>query len=275
MTPDHHPYLAAPGPRAFAHRGWHIGDLAGLENSLASFRRAALEGYRYMETDVQVTSDGVVVVHHDRDLDRTTDRTGRVSDLPWSEVRRARIGGTEPISRLEDVLEELPEARFNIDIKIDAALDPFLRVIERTGSLDRVAAASFSTRRLARLRRRVSPAKLATAMSPCSVHTLWLHARVPRVGLSGMLTGLMAQVPPGYGWFELVDDRFVRAAHRLGTEVHVWTINDATRMRTLLDRGVDGIVTDRPDLLREVLCERGRWYGPCGQGHEPCLASAS
>ncbi|WP_245818810.1 glycerophosphodiester phosphodiesterase family protein [Haloechinothrix alba] len=258
-----HPYLAVPGHRAFAHRGWHIGDLDGMENSLASFRRASAEGYRFIETDVQVTADGVVVVHHDSELDRTTDRSGQVSSLRWAEVSRARIGGIEPVSRLEDVLEELPEVLFNIDVKIDAAVEPFVRVIERTGAIDRIGAAAFSGRRLARLRRLAGP-KLATAMSPWSVHTLWSESRFRAARLGRRITGLMAQVPPSYGRFALLDERFVRTAHRSGAEVHAWTINTPLQMRRLLDMGVNGIVTDRPDLLRAVLRERGLWASPAG-----------
>lgn len=253
-----HPYLTAPRIRAFAHRGWHIGDLAGMENSLSSFRRAVTEGFRYLETDAQVTSDGVVVLHHDADLERTTDRAGRIDSLPWSEVQRARIRGVEPISRLEDALEELPEAYFNIDIKNDAAVDPFLRAIEHTGAIDHVAAAAFSSFRLARLRRRGGP-KLATALSPIAVHLLWSESRLGLARLGSVARGLMAQVPTKYGRLALVDERFVRTAHALGVEVHVWTINEAQNMRLLLDMGVDGIVTDRPDVLRSILTERGLW----------------
>ena len=110
-------FLGGSGPRAFAHRGWHIGALAGLENTIASFRRAYDEGYRYLETDVRATADGQLVVFHDSRLDRVTDRQGAIAELPWSVVRQARVGGTEPIPLLADVFDELPDAMFNIDAK--------------------------------------------------------------------------------------------------------------------------------------------------------------
>ncbi|MQA64074.1 MAG: glycerophosphodiester phosphodiesterase [Actinophytocola sp.] len=251
-------YLATPLPRAFAHRGWHIDDLDGFENSLPAFRRAAHEGYLHLETDVQVTSDGVVVVHHDAGLDRTTDRHGMITSLPWSEVRRARIAGTEPISRLEDVLEELPEARFNIDVKCDAAVEPFIEVIQRTNAIDRIAAASFSARRLGRIRKLGGP-KLVMAMGPLSAGVIWLNGRVPRIPLGRLAQGAMAQVPIRYGQLPVVNEAFVAAAHRMGVEVHVWTVDEADQMRSLLDMGVDGIVTDRPDVLRDVLRARDAW----------------
>jgi glycerophosphoryl diester phosphodiesterase len=253
-----HPYLAGALPRAFAHRGWHLDDLDGMENSLSSFRRAVAEGYHYVETDVHATSDGVVVLHHDAALDRTTDGRGLISAQPWSAVRRAKIGGREPVARLEDALEDLPEARFNIDIKSSQAALPFLATIERTGAYERVAAASFSDTRLAKLRKLAGP-KLLTSMGPGAVAALRARSWVPwlRAGFLGQ--GAMAQVPVRQGPLTVVDRSFLRTAARAGVEVHTWTINDQAEMRRLLDLGVQGIVSDRPDLLREVLIERGAW----------------
>ncbi|MGZ3145406.1 glycerophosphodiester phosphodiesterase [Lentzea chajnantorensis] len=251
-----HPYLAGPHPRAFAHRGWHLDDLTGMENSLSSFRRAAREGYHYVETDVHATSDGEVVVHHDHTLDRTTDGEGVVSALPWARVRDARVGGREPIARLADVLEELPETFFNIDVKADNAVEPVVTLLRKTGALHRVCLASFSDHRLARLRR-LGGAGLLTSMGPRSAGALWAARRVPFAGLA--VRGQVAQVPRSQGRLTVVDRRFVAAAHKRALEVHVWTIDDEADMRALLDLGVDGLVTDRPDVLRDVLRSRGDW----------------
>ncbi|WP_253864748.1 glycerophosphodiester phosphodiesterase [Prauserella halophila] len=253
-----HPYLDDTLPRALAHRGWHVGELDGLENSLPAFRRAAEEGYRYVETDVHTTSDGVVVVHHDALLDRTTDGTGPISEQPWDAVRRAKIDGRVSVSRLEDLLEELPDVRFNIDVKADDAVEPFVRALERTDAFDRVGAAAFSDSRLARLRA-LGGDRLLTACGPRSVAVLWANGWVPFLRLGGLSHGAMAQVPRRQGRMTLVDRAFVRAASRAGVEVHVWTVDDADEMRALLDQGVHGIVTDRPDVLRDVLQERGEW----------------
>jgi hypothetical protein len=140
-------YLDGPPPRAFAHRGWHVDDLSGLENSMPAFRRAYDEGFRYLETDVHATADGRLVAFHDLSLDRVTDRVGPIATLPWSEVSRARIAGTEPIPLLADLLEEFPDARFNIDAKADPAVGPLAELIRRTGTGDRVCLGSFSDRR--------------------------------------------------------------------------------------------------------------------------------
>lgn len=251
-----HPYLAGPRPRAFAHRGWHVDDLTGMENSLSSFRRAVQEGYRYIETDVHATADGEVVVHHDETLDRTTDGHGRVADLPWTEVRLARVGGREPIARLADVLEELPETFFNIDVKSDSAVEPIIALLRKAKALQRVCLASFSDNRLARLRRQGGP-QLLTSMGPRSAGALWAAGRIPFAGLA--VRGQVAQVPVSQGRLKVVDEKFVKAAHRRALEVHVWTIDDEADMRALLDLGVDGLVTDRPDVLRQVLRSRNSW----------------
>lgn len=257
-VPTLFPYLADPLPRAFAHRGWHLGDLEGMENSLSAFRQAVTEGYRYVETDVHATSDGVVVVHHDAALDRTTDGSGLIGQQTWAQLRTVKIGGREPLSRLEDVLEELPQARFNIDVKADQAVEPFVRTVERAGAYDRVAAASFSDARLARIRRLAGP-KLVTAMGPRAVAVMWANGFLPLISLRALARGAMAQVPVRQGRLKVVDKAFLRQATRVGVEVHTWTVDDPAEMRLLLDLGVHGIVTDRPDLLREVLCERGSW----------------
>ncbi|MEV0679326.1 glycerophosphodiester phosphodiesterase family protein [Actinosynnema sp. NPDC050436] len=257
MTANH-PYLSGPHPRPYAHRGWHLDDLDGMENSLAAFRRAAREGYRYLETDVHATADGVVVVHHDDTLDRTTDGVGPVAAQPWSAVSRAKVGGREPVTRLADLLEELPDALLNVDVKADHAVQPVVDLLHAAKALHRVCLASFSDARLARLRALAGP-DLMTSMGPRSAGALWACGRVPALRLP--VAGRIAQVPATQGRLTVVDGRFVRAAHHRGLEVHVWTVDTADRMTALLDTGVDGLVTDRPDVLRDVLTARGQWAG--------------
>jgi glycerophosphoryl diester phosphodiesterase len=256
-----HDYLAGPYPRAFAHRGWHVGDLNGMENSLSAFRRAVDEGYRYLETDVHTTADGVVVVHHDDALDRTTDAHGIIERLPWKSVSSAKIGGREPVCRLEDLLEELPDALLNIDVKTDDAIEPVAETLRRTNTVNRVCLASFSDSRLQRLRRHVGP-KLMTSMGPRSVAALWTAGRIWAPRAWRAIRGRMAQVPVNQGRLRVVDQRLITAAHQRGMEVHVWTIDDPGQMNQLLDLGVDGLVTDQPGVLRDVLRARGAWPAP-------------
>jgi glycerophosphoryl diester phosphodiesterase len=246
------PVLDHPGPLAFAHRG---GASDAPENTLPAFAHAVDLGYRYVETDVHVTADGVLVAFHDDHLDRVTDGTGLIADQPWREVRRAMVDGLEPIPLLEDVLGTWPALRVNVDPKHDAAVEPLAEVLQRTAAVERVCVGAFSDARLDRLRRLVGP-RLCTALGPDDVARL----RTDREGDGpGEVAGACAQVPTSYGEVTIVDERFVADAHDRGIQVHVWTIDDEEEMVRLLDLGVDGIMTDRPAVLKAVLEARGEW----------------
>ncbi|WP_327347061.1 glycerophosphodiester phosphodiesterase [Streptomyces europaeiscabiei] len=248
-----HPYLDHPGPIAFAHRG---GAADGLENTMAQFRRAVESGYRYIETDVHATLDGKLVAFHDSTLDRMTDGSGRIADLPWKEIGHARVAGVEPVPLFEDLLEAFPEVRWNVDIKAEPALHPLLNLIARTDSWDRVCVGSFSESRVARAQRLAGP-RLATSYGASGV--LGLRLRSWGVPASVRRSAVAAQVPRAQSGVPVVDHRFVRAAHARGLHVHVWTVNEPQSMHRLLDLGVDGIMTDHIDTLRKVLEDRGTW----------------
>ncbi|MEU3979826.1 glycerophosphodiester phosphodiesterase [Streptomyces sp. NPDC026672] len=252
-TPGRHPYLDHPGPIPFAHRG---GAADGLENTEAQFRRAVGLGYRYIETDVHATADGRLVAFHDETLDRVTDGAGRIGDLPWDVVARARVGGREPVPLFEELLETFPEVRWNVDIKAEPALRPLLDLIERTDSYDRVCVGSFSEARVLRAQRLAGP-RLATSFGTRGV--LSLRLRSWGLPASVRRSAVAAQVPESQSGVPVVDARFVRAAHARGLQVHVWTINEPERMHRLLDLGVDGIMTDHIDTLRKVMEDRGVW----------------
>jgi glycerophosphoryl diester phosphodiesterase len=260
VIPVRHPFLDGPFPRAFAHRGWHVGELAGMENSLAAFRRAVAEGYHYLETDVHATRDGVVVVMHDPTLDRTTDRSGEIRRLDWRMVRKARVNGREPVCRLADLLEELPDARLNIDVKADSAVGPVFDLLRRTSAWHRVCLASFSEWRL-RWLRKAAGSRLLTSMASASVAALRLRSLCPVPPITAPIIGELAQLPVRWCGIPVMDRALLQYAHRRGWEVHVWTVNRATEMHALLDLGVDGLVTDRPDVLRDVLRNRLLWPG--------------
>ncbi|MET8719617.1 MULTISPECIES: glycerophosphodiester phosphodiesterase [Streptomyces] len=252
-TAIRHPYLDHPGPLAFAHRG---GAADGVENTEAQFRRAVETGYRYLETDVHATADGRLVAFHDATLDRVTDGAGRIADLPWARVRQARVGGREPVPLFEELLDAFPEARWNVDVKAEPALRPLLELIERTNAWDRVCVGSFSEARVMRAQRLAGP-RLATSFGTRGV----LNLRLRSWGLPAVVrrSAVAAQVPVAQSGVPVVDHRFLRAAHALGLQVHVWTINDPDSMHRLLDLGVDGIMTDHIDTLRKVMEERGVW----------------
>ncbi|MEU2601537.1 glycerophosphodiester phosphodiesterase [Streptomyces hirsutus] len=254
MTPPiRHPYLDHPGPIAFAHRG---GAADGLENTARQFRCAVEAGYRYIETDVHVTRDGRLVAFHDATLDRVTDGAGLIADLPWRDVEQARVAGREPVPLFEELLAVFPGVRWNVDVKAEPALLPFLELIERTDAWDRVCLGSFSEARVVRAQRLAGP-RLATSYGTRGV--LNLRLRSWGVPVTVRRSAVAAQVPEARSGVPVVDRRFVRTAHARGLQVHVWTVNEPERMHRLLDLGVDGIMTDHIDTLRKVMEDRGIW----------------
>jgi glycerophosphoryl diester phosphodiesterase len=247
------PFLDHPGPLAFAHRGG-AGDWP--ENTMPAFEHAVALGYRYLETDVHVTADGVLLAFHDDRLDRVTDRTGAIAALPYAEVAKARVDGREPIPLLEDLLGSFPDARVNIDPKDDRSVEPLIEVLRRTGAVGRVCIGSFSDDRLRRMRLRLG-ADLCTSLGPRAVARLRLDAVSGRVHPT---PAGCVQIPERVRSVSVVNAAVVRAAHRAGLQVHVWTVDDPADMHRLLDLGVDGIMTDRPGVLKEVLQARGQWF---------------
>lgn len=249
------------GVLAFAHRGGALHpEIPGLENTLAAFRHAAAQGYDYLETDVHVTRDGVLLAFHDTHLDRVSDLRGAVAGLTWDEVRRARIGGRETVPTLAELFDELPRTRFNIDLKAAGAVAALVGFLAEREAWDRVCVGSFSHRRLQEFRR-LTGGRVATSASPLEVA---LFRLLPSGRLADLLTrGRVAafQVPHRRGPLTVATLGLVRRAHATGKHVHVWTVDDATEMRTLLDRGVDGLMTDRTDILKAVLVESGKWRG--------------
>lgn len=253
--------LATGAPLAFAHRGgaYHP-EIEGLENTLAAFRHAVALGYRYLETDVHVTRDGVLLAFHDEALDRVTDRRGAIAALTAADVRRALVGGREAVPTLADLFDAFPEARFNIDLKSHRAAPALADFIDARQAWDRVLVGSFDATRLREFRR-LSGGRVPTSAAPAEVAAFRLlpAARIARWAARGGPVAL--QVPHRRGRLTVVTPGLVRRAHAAGLHVHVWTIDDATEIGELLERGVDGIFTDRTDILKDVLTERGLWRG--------------
>jgi glycerophosphoryl diester phosphodiesterase len=260
-----HAFLGSGAPLAFAHRG---GAGEAPENTLPAFATAIALGYRYLETDVHLTRDGVLVAFHDARLDRVTDRSGAIAELGIADVEAADAGHAFTpdggrsfpfrgagirVPRLEELLVRWPDARINIDPKSDAGVTPLVELIKRMAAWDRVCIGSFSDRRLARVRS-LSGGRACTSMGPRAVTVARAVATsgwMPRQGAD------CVQVPVRFGRVGIVTARFIRAAHRARLPVHVWTINDEATMHQLLDLGVDGVMTDQLALLRDVLAARG------------------
>ena len=256
-----HPFIAAKGPIGLAHRG---GGREAPENSLTAFRNAARIGFDYFETDVRATSDGKVMVFHDASLNRVTDRVGRISALPYSEVRRAKVGGTDRVMRLEELLEEFDDKFINIDVKDDHTVEPFLKLVKQKKVAERICVGSFSALRVRAIRASLGTSA-ASSLTPPEVASLMAASRMgPFSRLAEFALPSNAQcvqVPVSQNGVPIITKAFVAAAHKRGLVVHAWTIDDEPTMARLLEMGVDGIVTDRPTLFRSVL-ERGQWHQP-------------
>ncbi|UFU04892.1 glycerophosphodiester phosphodiesterase family protein [Ruania halotolerans] len=246
-----------PGPLALAHRGGAgLPANAGIENSLTAIRNAVELGYTYIETDVRASSDGVPFIVHDADLRRITGDARQVADLSAAELRAATLTGGAAIPTLAEMLEEFGHLWVNLDLKSDDVVEPAIEVVRSHSMGERVVVASFSTARLLRVRR-MAP-ELATSATPREVAAM-LMGRSRSAARNGAVA---VQVPRRWRGIEITTPAFIRRVHRQGMQVHVWTIDDVATIRTLLDRGVDAIVSDRVDVLREVLMQRGQWPAP-------------
>lgn len=244
------PYFAAPTPRVIAHRGLA---LEAPENTLLAFAHAVGIGITHIETDVHVSADGVAMVAHDPDLSRVGNIAARVDALTATELAAIDLGEGQHMPTLSEALDGFPDAFFNIDLKTMGAVAPTVEAINDLRAHDRVLLTSFSERRR-RAALTLLPQVATSASGPRFAAALL--AAVVRGGplVRAALSGLHAvQIPQRAVHLDTVSPSRLRAFHDAGVEVHVWTINDADTMRSLLDRGVDGIVTDRADLGLEVI----------------------
>lgn len=236
------------------------------QNTMAAFEGAVGLGYRYLETDVQATSDGVLAVFHDDELAPESDLAGRISEMPWSEVSKARVGG-EPIPRLEELLDAFDDVRICIDPKSDAAVEPLIETLRHRSVLDRVCVGSFSDTRLSRIDEVFGDAA-CLCLSPREIARLRTLSAAPRAARSGTshrgrpFRGRIASIPPRRGPIPLATRRLIDYAHGVGVAVYLWTIDDPVAMARLLDLGVDGIMTDEPRVLLDVMARRGQWPPP-------------
>lgn len=255
-----HPYLSGDRPVAIAHRG---GALEAPENTMEAFALAVELGYRYLETDAQLTSDGVAVGFHDSVVDRVSNERGAISDWTWADLQDLPINGspghvdsdgeTGRIASITELLEQFPQTRFNIDAKSNAVVEPLIDAITQSDAYDRVCVGSFSDNRLTHARQ-LATGNLCTSLGPKAIMVQMLRsfgAPLPRP------VGDAIQIPIAERGIPVFSERLLRMSQRDGMAVHMWTINDEAEMGMLLDLGVDGIMTDRPTVLKEQFEERG------------------
>lgn len=262
-VPDH-PFFDDQAPVVIAHRG---GNGLWPENTLYAFRRAVEMGVDVLEMDVQETADGALVVIHDSKVDRTTDGRGHVDEMQLAELESLDAGyrwtnddgqsypfrgQSIQIPTLTDVLESFPDKKMVIEIKPSSTkvASTFCQIVTKHSRENTVLVASFHQSVMETFRAECP--RFATAATPEEVRSFLLWSSIylgklfrPKANLFG--------VPVSLGSLEIVSPRFVSQAHRLNTRVQVWTVNEVEEMKRLLDMGVDGIMTDYPDRLFELL----------------------
>lgn len=207
------------------------------------------------------------MIFHDEDLQRMTGHAGRVEDLTSAELARLALPGGDGVPTLAETLEAFPDLNFNIDLKDAAGVEPVVRVLNQAGALQRVCVTSFSERRL-RAARRLLGAEVCTGLGIGGSLRFGLESFFP--GGSRDRRAAVLQLPFRWHGIRVVTTEVVKRAHTAGLALHVWTLNDESDINLALDVGVDGVMTDRPRLLKEVMVSRGLWQAdaPLGGGSE-------
>ena len=268
------PYLTHTAPLFFAHRG---GSALRPENTLLAFSHGLSIGADALELDIQMTRDGEIVVIHDPTVDRTTDGTGPVAGFCLEELGRLDAGYLFTTDRgesypfrgkgygiptLREVLEKFPQVRLNIDLKQTSPERErrLWLLIEEYEAQERVLVASGDVHEGIIRFRKLSLGQVATSASPPELRTSALASLFHSTRLLHPAYDAL-QVPDIYRGIRVVSPRTISVAHGLNLDMHVWTIDDASTMRLLLGWGVDGLMSDRPDVLAQVLTDLGQLGG--------------
>lgn len=259
------PYAQFNEPFAISHRG---GALENPENTLAAFRDSISLGYKVLETDLRVTRDGVLTIHHDETLQRSADLPDRIGGTNWQDLSTIKVFGEHSILTLEDLLDQIPkDVVLNLDPKDYEVVEPLARFLESRPEVQkRICLGSFSTDRLARIREHLP--HIAMSLGGREITKVVILSRLNQLksALRDKLPNQIAlQVPVRAYGIDIVRPQFVKFVHDLGMQVHVWVIDEPKEMHRLYDMGVDAIMTDRPRVLKKVLQDRGFWRGT---GHE-------
>jgi glycerophosphoryl diester phosphodiesterase len=260
------PYVTHEKPFFFAHRG---GSGLAPENTLPAFERGLALGADALELDIQTTKDGEIVVIHDQVVDRTTNATGPVADYSLEELRQLDAGyrftpdggQTFPyrgqgivIPTMREVFERFPTTRINLDLKESSPERErgLWALIQEYHAEDRILVASGEIHQAIIRFRQLSAGRVATSASEAEIRRFFYASKAHATRWLRPAYDAL-QVPETYGRVRIVSPAFLKAAHWLGLDVHVWTVDDRPAMERLLALGVDGLMTDRPDVLAEVL----------------------
>ena len=264
-APDH-PYYAdnLPYPLVIAHQG---GDGLWPGDTMFAFEHAAELGVDVLEMDLHITKEGVLVINHDETVDRTTDSTGEIEAMNLDEIKALDAGydwsndngNTFPyrgmgitIPTLEEVFEAFPGYHMTIEIKTTerSMAMPFCELIRAYDMQDKVLVASFLDERMEEFREVCPEVATSSARQETTIFVLLSKAFLGRL-YSPSFNAL--QVPEESSGITVMTTQFVRAAHERNLRVEPWTIDDSKQMKQYIEWGVDGIITDRPDLMLEIL----------------------
>lgn len=249
-----HDFLDSPGPIAFAHRGGG----SDAENGLSAFRAAADLGYRYIETDVRASSDNVAFIFHDQNLVRMTGLDRNLAQLHSDEVRALSLPGGDKIPTLREALTAFPRLRFNLDLKEDAVVEPVVRTIAELEVQKRVCVTSFSERRIGAVRKRLG-SELCTGLGIAGAFKVGLGSVFSCGKLNMRGEASVLQVPLRWNGLPVLNSSIVKRIQNQGLALHVWTLNEQDEIEHALDIGVDGVMTDKPRLLKQILVWRDLW----------------
>ena len=237
---------------AFAHRG---GNDFAPENTFESFQFAVDNGFKYLETDVHLTSDNKLMAFHDPTLDRVTNYEGKINDFSSTDLKKVRIKDKYRMPLMAELLESFPDSFFSIDMKCDESVIPLINLIKNNNAVERVCFASFSQDRLNFVRENLNN-KCITSMGPKEII---ISKILSYINLKKNINSHLASMPISRYNIKLLNKRSINYLKSLNVKVVAWTINNEFQMRNLIKLGVDGIMTDKLKLLKEILIEKNLW----------------
>ena len=245
-----HPFFQDYSFYGFVHRG---GDEVETENTIEAFKYSSDLGFVFIETDVQATKDGHVVIFHDATLRRMAGVNKSIKELTLKEINEIDLldGGKIPL--LSEALETFPNLRFNIDIKTEDALEETIQIIKKMNFLDKTCLASFSSSRLKRIKHLAGP---EACISSGQMDIFKMMCQSMGIGLKPTKSQC-AQIPLKQWGVPVLTKKFIEIAKKQNKLVHVWTIDDKDQMFELIEFGVDGLMTDKPSVLKEAMVEKG------------------
>ena len=222
----------------------HRGDTSiFLENTIEAFQSAVSLGYQYLETDLRETSDGKIITFHDPNLKRITGANITISETKFSDIRMRRLPSREIIPTIDELLEEFPDSFFNMDLKVNQIEEKVLKKINSHNALERVCLGSFNSKTIKKINS-LEP-KILTSMG---ISQVIMYKFFQKKNISKLI-----QIPTRWNGIKVITKKFIDRLHNDGLKVHVWTVNKETEMQSLIDLGVDGIMTDNASGLIEVM----------------------